>query len=179
MIEINTFAGQNWLITPAALAVDEAPPQNISGQKWLLVLSGVAITDFKGNSPAHWLPETLMIRPDVSSPLKYAIDKYSIPIPRPGINDPVSFQVEQGIPFAAISSIFNQNQSVNSGFSVNVWRPAPYYTGIDASSGAALNMLFSGIAVDVAVRDNDAWLYRVSYHITLLGKIVFAKEQLQ
>ena len=83
MKEINTFAGQNWLITPAALAVDEAGPRNISGQKWLLVLSGVAITDFKGNSPAHWLPETLMIRPDVSSPLKYAIDKYSIPSPVP------------------------------------------------------------------------------------------------
>ena len=36
-------------------------------------------------------------------------------------------------------------------------------------------MLFNGIAVDVAVRDNDAWLFRVSYHITLLGKIVFAQ----
>ena len=174
MKEISTFAGQNWLITPAALAVDEARPRNISGQKWLLVLSGVAITDFKGNSPAHWLPETLMIRPDVSSPLNYAVDKYSIP--RPSLDYPVWFQVEQGIPFAAISSIFNQNQSVNSGFSVNVWRPAPYNTGIDASSGAALNMLFTGIAVDVAVRDNDAWLYRVSYHITLLGKIVFRQE---
>ena len=66
MIPINTFAGQNWLITPAALAVDEARPQNISGQKWLLVLSGVAITDFKGNSPAHWLAETLIIKPDVA-----------------------------------------------------------------------------------------------------------------
>jgi hypothetical protein len=170
MKEIDTFAGQNWLITPAALAVDEAAPRNISGQKWLLVLSGVAITDFKGNSPAAWLAETLMIRPDVSSPLNHAVDKYSIP--KPGT---VKFQVEQGIPFAATSSIFNQNQSVNSGFSVNVWRPAPYDTGIDASSGAALNMLFTGIAVDVAVRDNDAWLYRVSYHITLLGKIVFAQ----
>jgi hypothetical protein len=27
--------------------------------------------------------------------------------------------------------------------------------------------------VDVAVRDTDAWLYRLSYHITLIGKIVF------
>lgn len=171
MKEIYTFAGQNWLITPAALAVDEAAPRNISGQKWLLVLSGVAITDFKGNSPAHWLGETLKIIPDWSSPLNYAVDKYSIPRPA----GTVKFQVEQGIPFAAISSIFNQNQSVNSGFSVNVWRPAPYDTGIDASSGAALNMLFTGIAVDVAVRDNDAWLLRVSYHITLLGKIVFAQ----
>ena len=53
-----------------------------------------------------------------------------------------------------------------------------YNTGIDVSSGAALNMLFTGIAVDVAVRDNDAWLYRVSYHITLLGKIVFRQDRI-
>jgi len=176
MKEINTFFGQNWLITPAALAVNEARPQSISNQKWLLVLSGVALTDFKGNSTANWLGETLMIRPDVSVPLNHVVDTYSIP--RPDFNNPVRFQVEQGTPFAAISSIFNRNQSINSGFAVDVWRPAPYGTAIDAFSGATLNMLFSGIAVDVAVRDSDAWLHRASYHITLLGKIVFERGEI-
>ena len=46
---INTFAGQNWLITPAALALHEAPPRDIHAQKWLLTLSGVAMVDLKGN----------------------------------------------------------------------------------------------------------------------------------
>jgi hypothetical protein len=174
MKEIETFAGQNWLITPAALAVNEARPQSISNQKWQLMLSGVAITDIKGKSSANWLGETLMIRPDQSTPLNHAITKYAIP--RPSSSHSVEFQVEQWLPFAAISSIFNQNESINSGFSVNVWRPAPFGTGTDAFSGAALTKLFKGIAVDVAVRDSDAWLYRVSYHITLIGKIVFKQQ---
>lgn len=38
-----TFAGQNWLITPAALAVNEPKPTSISDQIWVLMLSGVAI----------------------------------------------------------------------------------------------------------------------------------------
>lgn len=174
MKEIDTFAGQNWLITPAALAVNEARPQSISNQKWQLMLSGVAITDIKGKSTAEWLGETLMIRPDQSTPLNHAITKYAIP--RPSSSHSVAFQLEQYVPFAAISSIFNQNQSINSGFAVDVWRPAPFDTGTDAFSGAALAKLFTGIAVDVAVRDSDAWLYRVSYHITLIGKIVFKQQ---
>jgi hypothetical protein len=75
-------------------------------------------------------------------------------------------------------SVYNQGQSINSGFAVDVWRPNPFGTGTDAFTNATLNNLFSGIQVDVAVRDTDAWLYRVSwvsYNITLLGKIVFGQ----
>lgn len=56
---IDTFAGQNSLITPAALAVNEGKPGNIHGQKWLLVLSGVALVNLKGRSESQWLHETL------------------------------------------------------------------------------------------------------------------------
>lgn len=94
-----------------------------------------------------------------------------------GSGNRVDFQLEQWSPFAAISSIFNQGPSLNSGFAVNVWRPNPFATGTDAFSGSMLNDLFSGIQVDVAVRDTDAWLYRVSYNITLFGKIVFNQRQ--
>jgi hypothetical protein len=31
---IDTFAGQNWLITPAALALNDVPPHDIHAQKW-------------------------------------------------------------------------------------------------------------------------------------------------
>ncbi len=41
MTDFANFAGQNWLITPAALAVGEHPPANIHDQKWLLVLSSI------------------------------------------------------------------------------------------------------------------------------------------
>ncbi|MGC2504973.1 MAG: hypothetical protein WA400_22830 [Silvibacterium sp.] len=30
-----------------------------------------------------------------------------------------------------------------------------------------------GVNADLAVSDSDAWIYRLTYNITLLGKIVF------
>jgi hypothetical protein len=176
--EVKVFAGQNWLITPAATAANESPPKQIQDQKWLLVLSGVAIVDIKGNSTAQWLREIVSMRPDLNGPLHYAISRYAIPIPPgiDGINYIKGFQLEQWAPFAALSSIYNQGQSINSGFAVDVWRPNPFETGTDAFTNATLHNLFSGIQVDVAVRDTDAWLYRLSYNITLLGKIVFRKS---
>jgi hypothetical protein len=177
MIEVTQFAGQNWLITPAATAANEPPPGQIQNQKWLLVLSGVAIVDLKGTSGAVWLRETVSIRPVLNSALNHAINRYAIPRPpgTEGGNYWTGFQVEQWAPFAALSSIFNQGHSINSGFAVDVWRPNPFGTGIDAFTNAPLNNLFVGIQVDVAVRDTDAWLYRLSYNITLLGKIVFGQ----
>jgi len=87
-IALNQFAGQNWLITPAALAVGQSPPQTILDQKWLLVLSGVVLANQQGNSNAAWLDETVTFLPGNSlslglgpseGPLKYAIAHYSIP----------------------------------------------------------------------------------------------------
>jgi hypothetical protein len=42
MIEPHRYACENWLITPAAPAVGEAPPANVSEQSFMLVLTGVA-----------------------------------------------------------------------------------------------------------------------------------------
>ena len=39
-IVLDQFAGQSWLITPAALAVGESPHETILDQEWLLVPSG-------------------------------------------------------------------------------------------------------------------------------------------
>jgi hypothetical protein len=169
MKEITNFAGQNWLITPAALAVGETPPQNISGQKFLLVLSGVGIADFKGNSTSQWLHETFRVFPDLQGPLKYAVNKYHIPLPA---TEALNFQLEQWSPFAAMSSIFNQNVSNNSGFAVDAWRPNPFGSGTDAVTNQPVGNLFNGVLVDVAVRDTDAIMHRLSYNFTLLGRIV-------
>ena len=178
---LTNFAGQNWLITPAALAVGQPPPTSIHDQKWLLVLSGVVLADFKGNSGAQWLSETLSFLPDMagpapgnSGPLNWAISHFSIPKPAttPG-SYRIAFALEEWAPFASLGSIFNQDQSVNSGFAVNTWRPTPFTAGTDALSHQPVANLFNGINVDVAVRDTDAWIYKVGYNITLLGKIVF------
>jgi sugar lactone lactonase YvrE len=177
VVQVQSFAGQNWLITPAATAADESPPRRIQDQKWLLVLSGVAIVNVAGNNPSDWLRETVLISPDLSGPLHYAINKYAIPTPFgiEGLNYFTQFQVEQWAPFAGLSSIFNGGQSIHNGFAVDVWRPNPFLTGTDAFTNAPLGNLFSGVQVDIAVRDTGAMIYRLSYNFTLLGTIVFGK----
>ena len=181
---LTNFAGQNWLITPAGLAVGEHPPASIHDQKWLLVLTGVVIADLKGDSGEHWEYETISFTPDMagpddpgstSGPLNWAINHYSIPKPpgSPGAQYVIRFSVEEWAPFVSLSSIFNQDESVNSGFSVETWRPNHFGSGTDLISKQPVNNLFSGISVDVALRDTDAWIYRLSYNITLIGKIVF------
>jgi hypothetical protein len=37
-----------------------------------------------------------------------------------------------------------------------------------------INNVFTGINVDVGVRDTDAFILKLSYNITLLGTIAFA-----
>ena len=170
---LDNFAGQNWLITPAALAVGESRPASIHDQKFLLVLSGVVIANLEGNSGSQWLQETLSFVPDMAGPLNWAISRFGIPKPPPSQNFTVRFSLEEWAPFASLSSIFNQDQSVNSGFAVDVWRPTHFDTGTDAFTNLPVGNIFSGIDVDVAVRDMDAWIFRVGYNITLLGKIVF------
>jgi hypothetical protein len=173
MQNVTAFAGQNWLITPAARAVNEPAP-GIADQSWLLVLSGVTIPNLKGRSSSDWLHETLVIGPDLSGPLGYAINRFGIQRPpgTEGNNYDVAFALEEWAPFAGLSAVFDQDQSVNAGFAVDVWRPNPFDSGTDLA-GRPVNRIFTGIRVDVAVRDSDAWLYRVSYNITLLGKIRF------
>jgi hypothetical protein len=174
MKSLTNFAGQNWLIVPAALAVNEPPPADIRDQKWLLVLAGVVAADLEGNSTNQWLHETLSFAPDTAGPLNYAIDRYSIP--QPSADSPnftIKFSVEQWAPYASLSSIYDQDTSDNAGFAVDVWRPTPFTHGPDVLTNQTVSNLFSGVDVDVAVRDTDAWIYRVSYHITLLGRVAF------
>jgi hypothetical protein len=175
-IDLTTFAGQNWLITPTALAVGEQPPRNIHDQKFLLVLSGVVMANLKG-AGADWLRETVSFLPDMagpnnSGPLNWAIGRFSIPRPT-NPNYKVVFSLEEWAPFASLSSIFDQNQAVNAGFAVDVWRPTHFATGTDAFTNQPVGNIFTGIDVDVAIRDVDAWIFRLGYNISLLGKIVF------
>jgi hypothetical protein len=181
---LTTFAGQNWLIVPAALAVGQAPPQSITQQKWLLVLSGVVIADQRGDNSGGWNQQTVSFEPDVagldvpgatSGPLNWAIAQYGIPRPTgvAGQDYFVRFALDEWSPFVSLSAIFDQAQSINAGYAVNVWRPNAFGSGTDIVTKQPVGNLFSGVNADLAVSDSDAWIYRLGYNITLLGRIVF------
>jgi hypothetical protein len=177
MIEGTDADGQDWLIMPAARACNEAAPGDISRQRWLLVLSGAATVTMRGKTSGDWLRDEIHIRPDMRGPLDFAINRYGIARPQgtEGLNYETGFQLRQWSPFAGLSSTFDQDQSVNGGFTVDGWRPAPFTSGTDAFSSRQVNGLFTGILVSAAARDSGARLYRMGYTITLTGRIVFTQ----
>ena len=85
----------------------------------------------------------------------------------------VRFSLEEWSPFVSLGSVFDQAQSINAGFAVDEWRPNHFDTGTDALTNQSVNNIFTGVNADLAVCDSDAWIYRLGYNITLLGKIVF------
>jgi hypothetical protein len=178
-MSLTNFAGQNWLITPAALAVGEQPPRSIHDQKWLLVLTGVVTANLEGNSTSQWVNANLAFLPDMagpnnSGPLNWAIGQYGIPRPADQ-NYTTQFSLDGWAPFVSLSAIYDQAQSIDAGYAVNVWRPNHFATGVDAFSNLPVGNLFTGVNVDVGVRDTDAWILSLGYNITLLGRIVFTK----
>jgi hypothetical protein len=167
-VSVSSFANQNWVITPVAVGVGQTPP-TLANQDWLLVLSGVAIINLPGNNPNDWRRETLTIIPDIESPINFAITRYGLPAPG---TDLVGLNLEQWAPFAAVSSGFEKESGgVDAGYAVDAWRNSPFLSVYDVN-GDHVTQLFQGIDVDLAVRNNNATLYRVSFNITLLAKIV-------
>lgn len=174
MRTLTVFEGENTLITPVALAVGQQPPASIREQQFLAVLSGVVLANFEGQSSGAWLYDTLSFNPSdgLANLLNSAISTYQIPKPT-GLGFGIAFSVSQWVPFVALSSIFDKDQSVNAGFAVQVWRPTPFTTGTDALSHQPIGNIFNGVNVDVGVSDSDASILRMSYNITLIGKIVY------
>jgi hypothetical protein len=181
---LTDFAGQNWLITPAALAVGEPAPQSIRDQKWLLILSGVVLANQRGDNSGSWNHQTVSFIPDMagpddptatSGPLNWAIARYGIPRPAGTVGQQylVRFSVDEWSPFVSLGSVFDQGPSVNAGFAVDDWRPNHFESGTDVVTNVTVNNIFTGINADLAVNDTDAWIYRLGYNITLIGRIVF------
>ena len=174
------FQGQDWVITPVAPAVSITKPD----ERWEVVLSGVAEIDFKSTNPNDWTGQSVTVLPDMDGPLQHAVYQFNIPVPTnppyvvhtyPDGIRPV-LQVEQMSAYAALGSIFYKNTAVNAGFSVNTWRPNHYMT-LASPTAPTIGNIFTGIVVDVAVRAIDACLYRINYHITIIGKMVFVRYQ--
>ena len=90
----------------------------------------------------------------------------------------LGFSVDQMVSYVGLNGIYDQAPVGNAGYAVKEWRPRPYLTGGDAYSNGAnkINNIFTGIDVDIGVRDNDAWILKLGFYITLLGKIVLLAD---
>lgn len=110
--------------------------------KELFVLSGVVVIDLTGVTSEEWRWETVTIVPMVPTPVGTML------------------VVDQVAPFVTVNSFLNLGESINSGFAVDAFHMS-----------AAGNKLYGGlpIAVNCAVRDSDAFLYRLGYTVTLTG----------
>jgi hypothetical protein len=73
--------------------------------------------------------------------------------------------VEQWAPYSTINSIYDEHESVDAGYAVDAFRPIFTTRGV-------FNRIFDSLEVDLAVRDTDAFIYRVGYYLTLVGTIV-------
>ena len=153
---------QNALITPVPAPTPNHFPvfpghkPSTQADRWLLVLTGVCIIDVQGE-PGSWSHKTIHIDIDLSSLLKSTIESLGGIIE---LASSYSFQVAQEASFATISSVFDQERGgVDVGFAVDGWQLS------------LVDDFFNGLDVDVAVLNNQATLSRISYHLTLLGKI--------
>jgi hypothetical protein len=126
------------------------------------VLTGIVLTDFQGQTSDDWRRDTLELIPDTS--LTAALRSVRQPPP----NTDLVFQVEQYAPFATINTIFDADASVNAGFGVDDVTPIL----VTAGGPQPIPNQFDGIAVQAAVRDSDAYLLRIGYNVTLLGRII-------
>ncbi|MGB8386215.1 MAG: hypothetical protein WCG47_34105 [Dermatophilaceae bacterium] len=161
-------------VTPAARAITQPTTTDPAEQRWIFGLSGVVLVDLVGTSNATWRHEQLLISPNLGSALIPALTRYSIPTPpgTPGKDWAPWLQVEDSLPIAMLGSIFDANESINAGFAVDAWttqtRP-----GTEAGTGATVQGLISGLVADLAVRDNDAILHRVSFSLLAQGRMRF------
>jgi hypothetical protein len=175
---------QNWLITPAALAVGEQPPKNIHDQRWLLVLSGVVTANFQGNSTSQWRHETVTYLPDMGDtntgvgPINWAIQHYSIPTPPPNTTYGQVFSLDDRAwaPFVVPCATYDAHESIDAGYGVNSWRPTHFDNGVDALTGVPVINIFTGVTADIEVRDTDATILSLAYNVALVGRIAFTKR---
>jgi hypothetical protein len=116
----------------------------------MFILSGIALINLQGVSSEQWRRGRYRLGVNLDQPLLTAGQ------------DPTQtgLLIEQWTPLVTPYSIFNAGQSLNSGFAVDeVFDVLPV-------NRPTRDVFLEGC---VAVRDSDAFLFRVGYHLTLLG----------
>jgi len=127
--------------------------------RYQIVLSGVALVFFQGNTPQDWLRNTyeLVIRAD------RAIGLLQLPPPPAGRYN--ALHLEQWVVYAGLNAVFNGNLSNNAGYAVD-----RFYLPAGQAGGDIVSDVI--VAVDLAARDNDGQVIRVGYYFMAIGSLV-------
>jgi len=137
---------------PNSVYYDDA---NISSKHWAIahlpnnkvmyVLTGTFNVNLKGQNQ-NWL-----------------FDQLSLSISLPETNQQQGLSIEYWAPFFTLNSVYNQDEAVNSGHAVNdFWIDSPVG---DPQFGTQ----YVSFKVNTAVRDSDAYIYKIGFNITLIG----------
>src|ERR1700712_3986758 len=112
MLFVQSYESESFFITPAALAITESPPATIADQRWIFQMNRVAVVNVQGKTNVDWFRDQLLISPTLGAALTPALGRYSIP---PVTGATPWMQVESSIPFATLSSIFDQHEAIDMG----------------------------------------------------------------
>lgn len=115
--------------------------------KELIVLTGVAVINFKWEGGSSWHREALDLGIDI---------RHILP-------DDKVLKLDFWAPFVTINAVFNRGESHNSGHAVDTFQIV--------NPRAEQNPQIV-VRSHIAVRDSDAWLHRVAYNVTLVGRFV-------
>jgi M6 family metalloprotease-like protein len=139
------FRSRHWLYTPLP---DNRVVVNLTG---IIVLRLDGLDGYKGQSSDGWRQDHLNII--LGFPTHF--------FPK---NPLMHLKVEQWAPFITLNAIYDQDNAVDAGWAVDDF-------GINLPVNKTI---FDGIALwaDLAVRDSDAWLYRIGYDVTVSGVFV-------
>jgi len=182
------YVEENWMVSPAALAVGEPSPATLAAQRWLLSHSGVIkvglngeTTGVPGNNVHDWRRETLRINPDVASSMTYAFTHYGITQPP---TSAAVLSVQQSVAHITVSSFMHKGalfpdddpepeDAPSVGVAVDAWRLTPQVSAMHDGQGRPIANVFEGIDVDIAMYGGVV-LHRLSFQVSLLATIAFA-----
>lgn len=155
-IELSLHSDPKWFMSRHFMFVPiervTQPPSSTVPYRGLVTLSGVVLLHLRGTTQSDWLRERVTLDLNVDVDRAVAAAPYQ---PRP--DHIFSWHIEQAVPFATLNARYNANVANNDGTAVDTF-------SLETARGAVLH-------TDVAVRDTDAWLYRIGYQVHLYVRL--------
>jgi hypothetical protein len=128
------------------------PPSSTVPYRGLITLSGVAIINLHGTSEEDWHRERVSL--DLNDDVARAVNTAPWQ-PRPRFF--FTYRIEQWVPFATVNARYNRNVANHDGTAVDSF-------SLEPARGAMLH-------ADIAIRDTDAWIYRIGYQLHLYVRL--------